>query len=549
MKAHLLRTWTCAFAASLAVAACAAEGPGEGPVGSIDMNLEIAPGVEIHEVSYVVSGNDIAPIVGVIPVAAHGSTISAHIGGIPAGSGYLIELSATTVDGEIDCAGSAMFDVMAGQATSVSVQMFCGDLSNFGSVIVDGQVVFCPLISFFSVAPLQTSVGNDLLLRAEGMSRDGSDVITTWSGTGGSIADPNAAETTYTCQEVGPQVLTLAVTDPATGLDAEACGDIQLVNVNCVPGESCDDVVCDDSNPCTTDACVEEPEVSCVHEPVADGTACVINSSEGVCEAGQCVVEEFCVPGACDDSNECTIDECIEETNECVHTPDVGASCTVNGQVGTCDADAVCVPDPSAITQTIPLVCANSFTPDLSPVPFELTVSTGPISGGADFSASVTVTAALTQEFLQSAAETVCGFGILLDEVTVNLLQSTVTVVSGAAGGDVLTVLEPVPQVVNVPIAEPTVCPGNPPTVTGPLSIELSTETGTWTADAAGEVLFGIAGEIPESLTLSTPPTPTHLEVQVSVLGVAFACEPGTLDEDENIIPLDPTDLLSIPIQ
>jgi hypothetical protein len=545
------------MAVAFAVAGCAGEGINEGPVGSIDLNLEIAPGLEIDVVEYEVSGNDIEPITGIIPVDAFGSTISAHIGGIPTGTGYQIVLSAVTTDGEIECMGSAMFDIVAGEATSVSVTMLCGDVDQFGSVIVNGETSFCPIVSFFSVAPLQTSVGNDLLLRAEGTARDGDPVLTTWTATGGSVADPNAAETTYTCQEIGEQTLTLAVTDPETGLDAEECGDVQVVTVNCVGGESCDDVVCDDGNPCTTDECVEEPEVSCVHEPVADGTECVTNGADGVCEAGECIPDIFCVPGACDDSNECTIDECIEETNECINTPDVGASCTVDGQPGTCDEEAVCVADPSAITQGIPMVCANSFTDDLSPVPFDLTVSTGAISSGDDFSAQVSISAALSQEFLQGAAETVCGFGILLDTVQVDLLQSTVTVVSGASGEDVVTVLDPVPQIVDVPIAEPTVCPGNPPTVTGPLNIELSTEMGTWTADASGEVLFGVAGFIPDPLTLDTPPTPTHIRVTVSVLGVAFACEPGFLDDggtpddpsDDTIIPLEPEDYLSLPIQ
>jgi len=39
----------------------------------------------------------------------------------------------------------------------------------------------------------------------------------TWSGTGGSIADPNARSTTYTCGEVGDQIITIA-----TGTEKEA---------------------------------------------------------------------------------------------------------------------------------------------------------------------------------------------------------------------------------------------------------------------------------------------------------------------------------------
>ncbi|MFW6067320.1 MAG: hypothetical protein ACOC97_03210 [Myxococcota bacterium] len=526
-------------------------------MGSIDLELEIAPGIEIDEVDYEITGNDITPITGVIPVDAFGSTISAHVGGIPEGEGYTVTLTATTIDGEIDCAGSAMFDVVADEASNVSVVMFCGDVDPFGSVVINGEVNLCPIISSFSVAPLQTSVGNQIQLAAAGTDADADEVEINWEATGGMIADPSSGDTTYTCQEVGTQTLTLTVTDVDADLGADECGDTQLITVECVAAASCDDVDCDDDNPCTVDSCVEEPEVACVNEPVEDGTECPVDGETGVCEAGECILPEFCVPGACDDDNECTVDICDEETDTCTNEPDEGASCTTDeGESGTCTAEGTCVAAPSPVTQAIPMVCANSFTPDLSQVPFELTVAPGPIEGGESFNAEVNVTAALTQEFLQSAAETVCGFGVLLDEVAVELLQSTVTAVSGASGSDVVTELTPVPQVVEVPIEEPTTCPGTPPTVTAPLEVPLSTETGTWTADASGEVLFGIAGMIPDSLTLDTPPTPTHLEVEVSVLGVAFACEPGILDDggtpddpaDDTIIPLDDEDLISFPI-
>lgn len=609
--------WVGCLVAAVALAACTA-GPGDtGPVGTIDMSLTISPGVEVDLVTYEITGNGITPITGDIPVDAFGSTISAQIGGIPAGMGYLITLMATSVDGATQCVGSSTFDVVANDIANVTVSLLCGGADDFGSVIVNGEINLCPVISSYAVAPLQTSVGNSILLHGQGTDADSASVELMWSATGGTIADPTANDTTYTCQVVGTQTITLTVTDTATDLGADVCGDTQDITVQCVAGQSCDTTNCDDGNPCTADSCVEDPEVTCVNDPLPDGTDCTtaggvagtcmgnvctppgfcetancddgnecttdtcdpdaeacVNTPDtgaactltgggaGVCDAtGTCVEPSFCVPGVCDDGNECTVDTCDEDLNTCTNTPDVGATCTTgDGGSGTCDDTGACVAgpeDPAPITKEIPVVCANSFTPDLSQVPVELTVDPGPIVGGMMFDADISATAGLTQEFLQSAAEQVCGFGILLDQVTVNLLQVTATAESGATGGDVLIALSPVPQMVNVPLEGTVTCPGGMPVVTGPLSIDLGTESGTFTADASGDVVFGVAGMIPDTLTLSTPATPTHILVQVSVLGVAFACEPGTLNDngtpddpsDDTIDPLTPADLISFPIQ
>jgi len=75
---------------------------------------------------------------------------------------------------------------------------------------------------------------------------------------------------------------------------------------------------CDDSNPCTNDACNAG---SCAHTPVANGTSCVdstvCNGAE-TCQAGTCTAG---TPLNCDDSIACTIDAC-DSVNGCTHTPD-----------------------------------------------------------------------------------------------------------------------------------------------------------------------------------------------------------------------------------
>ncbi len=107
-------------------------------------------------------------------------------------------------------------------------------------------------------------------------------------------------------------------------------------------------VVCNDSNPCTTDSC--DPAIGCVFTPLQGGIcvppdggdACTFNYR---CEAGECVGD----PVNCDDGRPCTIDSCDPvsgcrwETN--FGPCDDGDACTVGE---TCNSFGECgVPDPS----------------------------------------------------------------------------------------------------------------------------------------------------------------------------------------------------------
>ena len=81
-------------------------------IGSLGLNLNAAPGVTINAVTYSITGNGFTKT-GTIDVSG-APTISATIGGIPAGKGYTITLTATSAEGNTTFTGSAKFDVTAG---------------------------------------------------------------------------------------------------------------------------------------------------------------------------------------------------------------------------------------------------------------------------------------------------------------------------------------------------------------------------------------------------------------------------------------------------
>ncbi|TMA37635.1 MAG: DNRLRE domain-containing protein [Deltaproteobacteria bacterium] len=103
---------------------------------------------------------------------------------------------------------------------------------------------------------------------------------------------------------------------PCDDLDACTVGDT-CAEGRCVGAPRS----CDDGNGCTDDAC--RPETGCVHTanraPCDDGDACTTGDT---CSGGRCMGG---APPRCDDSNPCTDDACRSDTG-CVYVPNA-ASC------------------------------------------------------------------------------------------------------------------------------------------------------------------------------------------------------------------------------
>lgn len=153
------------------------------------------------------------------------------------------------------------------------------------------------------------------------------------------------------CDEAGDS----CVSQPKA--DGTLCDDGLYCNVGescqsgtCTGGEARD---CDDFDTCTTDSCNEAID-SCEHSPATDGTPC----DDGL----YCTVSDMCTGGACggeardcSDAVACTIDSCDEGSDACVNTPD--DSYCDNGLY--CDGAETC--DALLGCQTgVPVVCNDS---------------------------------------------------------------------------------------------------------------------------------------------------------------------------------------------
>ena len=199
--------------------------------GSIGLALQ-AGGVTLNSVGYTIIGNGYSKS-GTINVAGS-SLISAVIGGIPAGSGYSISLSASdATNSAITCSGSASFNVSAGATTSTQVKLQCKTPAKTGSVMVNGTLNVCPVIDSLSVAPAETTVGNAVGLSATGSDSDKmpSALSYSWTSNSGTIAGAASANASLTCTSVGPVTVTLTVSDGD-------CADTLTQTVTCSPAVS-----------------------------------------------------------------------------------------------------------------------------------------------------------------------------------------------------------------------------------------------------------------------------------------------------------------------
>jgi Lamin Tail Domain len=200
---------------------------GADDVGGVGLALQVAPGVSLGSVSYSITGPGGFARSGAFD-ESHSTTLSATIGGLPAGDGFAVALSATASDGATQCAGSAPFSVVAHATTGVTVHLLCHEPSKTGSVLVNGSLNVCPVVDGVSATPDEVLVGSSIALVGAAHDADGAPapLTTHWTASAGTLSDASATSPTFTCTTGGIATITLAVSDGD-------CGDSQSVTVTC----------------------------------------------------------------------------------------------------------------------------------------------------------------------------------------------------------------------------------------------------------------------------------------------------------------------------
>jgi hypothetical protein len=199
--------------------------------GTVDFALQLAGGQTINSANYTIIGPNGFTKTGTIDLSS-ATKLSATIGGLPAGSGFTINLTANTVDGGLSCGGSASFNVAARSTVQVSVPMTCREAPRTGSVMVSGVLNVCPAIDGIGASPAEVVVGGSIALSATAHDSDAapSPLSFAWATTAGTLSDAAAQNPSFTCTTAGPATLTLKVSD---GDPAASCGDTLTALVNC----------------------------------------------------------------------------------------------------------------------------------------------------------------------------------------------------------------------------------------------------------------------------------------------------------------------------
>jgi hypothetical protein len=216
-------------AALVIASGCSGDEGAEG-AGDVSLGLHLGP-TNVATVHYVLSGNGLAPRAGDIDVSDAQATPSIVLGGIPAGSGYLISLTATSTDAGSACAGSATVNVAVGVTTSVAIELLCRSSTMGGAVTVSASLHVCPSIGSFQASPLRTSIGGSIDLAVDAYDDDTPHPMLAWSappGAGG-FTDPTAPRTRFICAAVGTFTLGVVVSDGF-------CADSAHVSIACVSG-------------------------------------------------------------------------------------------------------------------------------------------------------------------------------------------------------------------------------------------------------------------------------------------------------------------------
>jgi hypothetical protein len=196
--------------------------PQSADVGSVELGFGIANGLSISAFDYSVGGNGFGPAEGTIRLGDPGATVSAFVGGIPAGTRYQLTLSARTDDGGTFCDAVSAFDVVPPETSALAISMVCVNANTVRTIDVGGTAHVCPAMASTTFALLDGAV----TLSASAFSFDSTPIAFRWEASAGTLASPDEAVTSYGCSEPGAQRLRVTVSDGS-------CSDLAILDVTC----------------------------------------------------------------------------------------------------------------------------------------------------------------------------------------------------------------------------------------------------------------------------------------------------------------------------
>ncbi|HEV8551643.1 MAG TPA: hypothetical protein VGQ57_21490 [Polyangiaceae bacterium] len=205
---------------------------GQESVGSVNLGLTLPDGRSITGATYTITGPNAFAKTGSINTS-QSSGLSILVGGLPAGSGYSITISASTSDKNDTCGGSNTFAVQSGKISTVNVSVACHEKAKTGSVLVNGVVNLCPTVDGINANPDEVEVGGSVTLAALAHDSDAgpSALAYQWTVTGGTLSSDSVKSPTFTCgSSAGSASVSVTVND---GDPAASCAATASATITC----------------------------------------------------------------------------------------------------------------------------------------------------------------------------------------------------------------------------------------------------------------------------------------------------------------------------
>jgi hypothetical protein len=225
------RTILAGVAIGIACLAAGCSSEADEPMGTMNMDLQIGPGVTINTLNWTISNSTTGfSRMGSVTVR-FSNVVAFQVGALPAATGYSISLSGNSADGSFTCSGSAGFSISPFIITPVSLQLNCSTApAGQGTVVVVGTTQVCANLDSLGASPLETAVNTPISLSATG-SAGTIPVSFNWTATAGMFDNAKSATPTFTCPSTpGPVTITVMVSPSASSCNTVTT---QSVTVNC----------------------------------------------------------------------------------------------------------------------------------------------------------------------------------------------------------------------------------------------------------------------------------------------------------------------------
>lgn len=229
-----------------------------GDIGTIGLELQIAPGVTLGTVDWSITNAATSfsrtGSVGVL----NSNTLRFQVGGLPGGTGYVLALSAVSTNGLFTCAGRASFNVTAGMTVGVAVTLTCTAVGNNGNVVITGTTEVCASITSLSAAPLETAVNTTVALAATATAGAVAPMFL-WTASAGTFDNAASPSPVFTC--------------PPTPADVTITVNVTPTAPSCTTTSQSVTVTCDTLNPTFTNIYATIIGMRCIscHRPGGGG--------------------------------------------------------------------------------------------------------------------------------------------------------------------------------------------------------------------------------------------------------------------------------------